>query len=311
MKQLGLVGQGDKLERLMRSVQAGRIVHALLFTGPAGTGKRTAANWFARAMLCTGEDRPCGVCPACKRYLAGSHPDVRVLRPEKNVIKVDEIRDLIEYLSLRPYEGGWHVVIIEQADKMNASAQNALLKTLENPTGDAMFFLISESPGGLLSTILSRCQTLRFHELSADDCAAVLIDRGVSAERARLLAGLAQGAVGRALALNEDESFFALREKTLQSLESLNGNASVAAAAAMISEEKGSEAAILDVMELWARDLMAVQEGGAPFEAPDEARLRQSKLNGAKLLRAVMRARQQLFSNVAWNQALETMYFEL
>ena len=194
---------------------------------------------------------------------------------------------------------------------MNASAQNALLKTLENPTGDAMFFLISESPGGLLSTILSRCQTLRFHELSADDCAAVLIDRGVPAERARLLAGLAQGAVGRALALNEDEGFFALREKTLQSLESLNGNASVAAAAAMISEEKGSETAILDVMELWARDLMAVQEGGAPFEAPDEARLRQSKLNGAKLLRAVMRARQQLFSNVAWNQALETMYFEL
>ena len=117
--------------------------------------------------------------------------------------------------------------------------------------------------------------------------------------------------MGRALALNEDEGFFALREKTLQSLESLNGNASVAAAAAMISEEKGSEAAILDVMELWARDLMAVQEGGAPFEAPDEARLRQSKLNGAKLLRAVMRARQQLFSNVAWNQTLETMYFEL
>ena len=140
MKQLGLVGQGDKLERLMRSVQAGRIVHALLFTGPAGTGKRTAANWFAQAMLCTGADKPCGGCPACKRYLAGSHPDVRVLRPEKNVIKVDDIRDLIEYLSLRPYEGGWHVVIIEQADKMNASAQNALLKTLENPTGDAMFF---------------------------------------------------------------------------------------------------------------------------------------------------------------------------
>ena len=239
MKQLGLVGQGDKLERLMRSVQAGRIVHALLFTGPAGTGKRTAANWFAQAMLCTGADKPCGGCPACKRYLAGSHPDVRVLRPEKNVIKVDDIRDLIEYLSLRPYEGGWHVVIIEQADKMNASAQNALLKTLENPTGDAMFFLISEAPGGLLSTILSRCQTLRFHELSVDDCAAVLIDRGVPAERARLLAGLAQGAVGRALALNEDESFFALRERTLQSLESLNGNASVAAAAAMISEEKG------------------------------------------------------------------------
>ena len=90
----------------MRSVQAGRIVHALLFTGGRGTGKRTAAGWFARAMLCTGAEKPCGACPACKKALAGLHPDMRVLRPEKNAIRVDEIRDLIDDLSLKPYEGG-------------------------------------------------------------------------------------------------------------------------------------------------------------------------------------------------------------
>ena len=129
------------MEHLMRSVQAGRIVHALLFTGPRGTGKHTAANLFAQAIFCTGADRPCGACPACRRVLAGVHPDLhRVVPDEKNAIRVDAIRDLVDELSMRPYEGGYHVAIIDRADRMNANAQNALLKTLENPVGDVMFF---------------------------------------------------------------------------------------------------------------------------------------------------------------------------
>ena len=311
MKRIELIGQGEKLEQLMRSVQAGRIVHALLFTGPKGTGKRTAANLFARAMMCTGEDKPCGECPACKRYLAGLHPDVRVIRPEKNVIKVDAIRDLIEYLSMRPYEGGKHIAIIEQAEKMNANAQNALLKTLENPVGEVMFFLISDAPGGLLSTILSRCQTVRFRELNTEECAGVLTGRGIEPQRAIMLAGLAQGSVGRALELHEDEAYFELRTRVINSLESLRGSASVAAAASVISEEKGSERVILEIMELWARDLMAVQNGGTVFQSEDRTRLERSRLNGAKLLKAVMTAGQMLSANVSWVNVLETMYFGL
>lgn len=311
LKQIELVGQGEKMEQLMRSVQAGRIVHALLFTGPVGTGKRTAANWFARAMLCQGAEKPCGECPACKKMLSGIHPDVRVIRPEKNVIKVDAIRDLIEYLSLRPYESDQHIVMIEQADKMNANAQNALLKTLESPTGNVMFFLLSDSPGGLLSTILSRCQTVRFRALSIEECTDVLQKRGMEPVRAKLLSGLAQGSVGRALALDGDEEYFEIRKRVLNSLESLNGNASVAASAAMIAEEKGNERTILEMMELWARDLMAVQNGANPFEEEDKARLLRSKINGAKLLKAVMEAGKQLTANVAWINVLETMYFEL
>ena len=311
MKQLEWVGQGEKLEQLMRSVQAGRIVHALLFSGPRGTGKRTAARWFAQTMLCRGEDRPCGVCPACKQFLSGAHPDVRVLQPEKNVIKVEAIRDLIEYLSLRPYEGGKHIAIIEQADRMNPNAQNALLKTLENPSGDVMFFLITDAPGGLLSTILSRCQTVRFAPLSVDDCASVLEHRGVEPERARLLAGLSQGSVGRALEMDRDEAFFELRERVLKSLESLNGRGSVARAASEIAEEKGGERAVLEIMELWARDLMAVQNGAAPFEASDASRLARCKIDGNRLLQSVMRAGKQLAANVSWINVLESMYFEL
>ena len=295
----------------MRSVQAGRIVHALLFEGPRGSGKRTMARLMAQATVCSGADKPCGVCPACKRFLAGSHPDVRVMKPEKRTIGVDEVRALIDALSLRTYEGGKHIVIIEQADRLTPPAQNALLKTLENPAGEALFFLITDAPGAILPTIVSRCQTVRFHDLSVEECAGVLEARGIAPERARELAGMAQGSVGRALELNGDDEWLNLRDRVIKSLEALQGRDSVAGAALPIEEDKGSEGAMLDIMELWARDLMAVQSGAVPYEVSDIDRLRRCGLDGRALLRGVVDARKQLSGNVSWPNALENMYFQL
>jgi len=304
-------GYGDKMEQLMRSVQAGRIVHALLFVGPHGSGKRTVARLLAQAMVCAAPNKPCGECPACKQFLAGSHPDVKVVRPEKKSIGVEEIRALIDALALRPYEGDRHIAMIEQADKMTASAQNALLKTLENPLGEVMFFLITDAPGALLDTILSRCQTVRLGDIGVELCAKVLEGRGIEPQRAALLAGLAQGSVGRALEIDGDGDWMALRDRVLASLEALNGPSSVAAAAMPLEEDKGGEGDILDIMELWARDLMAVQSGAAPYEASDEQRLNRCKIDGSALLQGVVLARQQLGSNVSWPNALENMYFQL
>ena len=312
MKLSEFVGYGDKMEQLMRSVQAGRIVHALLFVGPHGSGKRTVARLFSQAMLCRGEGtKPCGVCPACKRFEAGTHPDIRTIRPEKRTIGVDEVRELIEYLSLRPYEGGRHIAIIEQADKLTPPAQNALLKTLESPEGDAMFFLIADNVGGLLPTILSRCQTVRFSDLPVETCADVLTRRGIEPGRASVLAGMAQGSVGRALELDADQDFMRLRDRVLRSLETLRDAASVSKAAAMLEDDKGAEGGILEIMELWARDRMAVQNGARPYQAGDYERLARVGIDGRALLKGVVEARMRLSSNVAWPSVLENMYFNL
>ena len=304
-------GYGDKMEQLMRSVQAGRIVHALLLVGPHGSGKRTMARLLAQATVCTGRDRPCGVCPACKRFLNGTHPDIHVIVPEKKSIGVDEVRELIDTLALRPYEGVRHIAIIEQAEKMTPEAQNALLKTLESPSGEAMFFLITDAPGALLPTIVSRCQTVRFTDLSVEACAEVLVRRGIDPVRASELAGMAQGSVGRALEIQADGEYRDLRERVLASLEALRDRASVAGAAAPLEEDKAREGAMLDIMELWARDLMALQSGATPYQAGEEERLGRSMLDGRALLKGVLLARMQLGSNVSWPNALENMYFHL
>lgn len=291
----------------MRSVKAGRIAHAFLLTGPHGVGKKSCADLIARAILCQSEEPPCGECPECKKYLAGSHPDVHIVSGEGRSISVDEIRTLREKLALRPFGGGRHIAIIRQADKLTAQAQNALLKTLEEPAGDTVFFLITDQPGAMLQTIVSRCRPLRLFPLSVEKCAQALVENGIPHERARELAGWAQGSVGRALEIAGDENYPALRGKVLASLEALSaGRGEVARAVSLIGDASKSAQNVLEIMEVAARDRMAVENGGTPMT--DAARI---WLDGRALLLGVMEMRRMLAGNVSFSGALEKMYLEL
>jgi hypothetical protein len=152
---------------------------------------------------------------------------------------------------------------------------------------------------------------VRLGDVSVELCARALVGRGIAPERAALLAGLAQGSVGRALEIDGDDEWMTLRQRVIASLEALRGPGSVAAAAAPLEGEKGGEGDVLDIMELWARDLMAVQNGAGPYEASDAQRLAGSRIDGRALLQGVLLARRQLGSNVSWANALENMYFQL
>ena len=143
----------------------------------------------------------CGACAACTRIARGVHPDVLFVEPGDNgSIKIDQVRDVVDRAAYRPFEGRRRVVIIDEADALVPPAQNALLKTLEEPPPSSVFILVTARPDMLLPTVRSRCPQLRFRPLSADEIAAALMARGRSETEARAVAATADGSLGRALA---------------------------------------------------------------------------------------------------------------
>ena len=213
-------GQGAVYDGLMRTLHDGTLVHAYLITGLEGMGKRTLARLLAQYWLCQapeGEKRPCGVCRACQQVRDGTHADLVIIapgkpinpdvRPDMKSIPVDEIRALIAITARHTFEGGRRVVLIEQADKMNPPAQNALLKTLEEPPAYVVFILATTEPQKLPATILSRCQRFDFGRIPAHQIAGRLRQaaEGAKAEASEnalmLIARAAEGGMRDALSI--------------------------------------------------------------------------------------------------------------
>ena len=188
-------------ERLEGALSRGRLPHALLFTGPAGIGKFLFAERFAARLACTGDGPPCGECAACRQVAAGSHPDVHVVRllAGKKEIGIDLIRRLKRFAQTAAVSAGRKIAIVDEAERLSIAAQNALLKTLEEPPGQALLILVAASPGALLPTVRSRCQRIVFRPLSTSEVCDVLVERGIDAEEAQVLARHADGSPGRAL----------------------------------------------------------------------------------------------------------------
>jgi len=223
-----LVGHRRLLGLLSRSIAHASLPPSLIFSGPDGVGKRRAALATAQALNCvspitggegfpprppTPDPRPpfvmdaCGTCPACHRIVRGGHPDVQRLAPgETGSIKIEQVREAIEAAAYRPFEGRRRVFVVEEAGSLVAPAQNALLKTLEEPRPGSVFILISAMADTLLPTVRSRCARLRFGRLTPAEVAFVLTrDHGYAEREARAVAALADGSVGRALGVRAAE----------------------------------------------------------------------------------------------------------
>ena len=217
-----LAGHRVLLDLVARAAARGSLPPSLIFAGPDGVGKRLAALSLAQLFNCTsvsgeadGELAPdaCGNCSACRRIARGVHADVLVIEPgDTGSIKVDQVRAAIERTAYRPFEGRRRVVIVDDADAMEAPPQNALLKTLEEPPAASTFVLVTSRPDVLLPTVRSRCQRIRFGPISPAEMASVLMrDHGFEEREAHAAATAAEGSIGRALE-GDSEAYVGARD---------------------------------------------------------------------------------------------------
>ncbi len=207
-------GHRPLLELLGRATARGTLPPSLIFAGPEGVGKRLTATALAQVLNCErpiesdGRRDSCGECAHCKRIARGVHADVLVIEPgDTGSIKLEQVREAIDRAAYRPFEGRRRLVVVDPADALVDVAQEALLKTLEEPPPASVFVLITSRPDVLLPTVRSRCQRLRFGPLSPGDVADVLIrEHDVEPADAHAAAAAADGSVGRALAGSAEDA---------------------------------------------------------------------------------------------------------
>jgi DNA polymerase-3 subunit delta' len=251
---------------LKRALVHKTLAHAYLFSGEPGIGKKMTALALAAAVICpdAGPDGGCGVCPACRKIASTGHPDVHILVPDGDEIKIDQIRQIQADLSLKPFEGAKKVLIMDGAESMNPASSNAFLKTLEEPPGDVLIILVTSMPQGLLQTIRSRCQEIRFHPLPRHTLAATLMNRrGLSEEDAWFLSALSQGSMGRGLEMDVEQEK-AIRDEVMALWRGLGSMspAAVLSQAEALARDRDRLERFLDIGVVWLRDVLVYGSTG-------------------------------------------------
>lgn len=257
-----ILGQEQALHILCQAISHHQVAHAYLFSGPEGVGKKKTALALAQYLNCAQPDKQlnsCGVCPSCVQAASGNYPDLFLVEPDGATIKIEQIRSLLNKLSLRSYAGGYQIVIIDQAHTMTEQAANCLLKTLEEPPANTVFCLITSQSAMLPITIISRCQQLQFHPLAPEVVRQVLQTKYPEKQsRIGLVTALAKGSLYTAEEILNNEEFTEARTNFYELLARLTSltPADILLWCEQWDKNRKMVAVLLELCQLWYHDAL-------------------------------------------------------
>ena len=257
-----VVGHKNIIEYIQNAVNANKVSHAYILNGERGSGKKMLATLFAETLLCEEQgSSPCNKCHSCKQTDSGNHPDVIWVQHEKpNTISVDDIRtQLNNDIEIKPYQGPYKIYIVPEADLMTTQAQNALLKTLEEPPEYAVIMLLTENAEVLLPTIRSRCVMMKLRNIKDQLIKKYLMEQmEIPDYKADVCVAFAQGNMGRAIMLATSEHFNEIKEEAVHLLREINDMDvdALEAAVKRVVSYKMNITDYLDVISVWYRDVL-------------------------------------------------------
>ena len=257
-----IIGNDLIKDLFLRAVRTSHVSHGYILSGEDGMGKKMIARSFAKLLLCEDPekgDTPCGKCHSCLQFASGNHPDVIYLKHEKpNVIGVDDIRNLNEDIIIKPYSSAYKIYIVDEAETMTVAAQNALLKTLEEPPIYAVILLLTTNGANFLQTILSRCVILNLKQIPEEEVERVLREQGIPEKRIQPILKLCRGNIGKAKKMAESDDFSELLHEIMNLMQSIHRMTfeELMAAVSRLSEHRLNIRECLDFIRLWYRDVL-------------------------------------------------------
>ncbi len=331
----GIIGHEKIVRHMSGAVSVGKISHAYLFEGEKGSGKRFLADYFAKLMLCEhpvkemgpdGKERlaPCGKCLTCRKVADGNHPDlIHVTHEKPNVLAVGEVREqVVNSVALFPYEAELKIYVIPDADLMNEAAQNAILKTIEEPPSYVVILLLAENANRLLPTIRSRCLTLPVRPIDEKLITEYLIgELKIPDYLARMAAAFSAGNIGRAIRFASSSEFEEMKDTVIGILKHLDTgeDSDVVEQTRTLATYKNEIRECIDLMLLWFKDLLVVKATGdmnrivyqENYPALQQQAAHRTYNAIEEAVQAMEEAKAQLRANVNFDNVIELMLMQM
>ena len=318
-----VVGHKNIIQYIENAVKTDKVSHAYILNGEKGSGKRLLANLFAMSLQCQNRDEDgdaCGKCQSCKQAASNNQPDIiRVTHEKPNTISIDDIREQINNdIVIKPYSSKYKIYIVPDADMMSVQAQNALLKTIEEPPAYAVILLLTENAEILLPTIRSRCVMLKLRNIKDQLIKKYLMEQmEIPDYKADVCVAFAQGNMGRAIMLATSEHFNEIKEETLQMMKYIKDMElpELLKALKSLSSYKVEVDDILDLISVWYRDVLLYKAtkdiNGVIF--PDQMKYIKESANTSSyegietILKALEKAKTRLKANVNFELVMELL----